>query len=220
MPEFPRVQLEVVESGPATTSGFLELRRARLRARQPDGSSSREFVYDSVTRRALDAVVILAHYAEAGEPFVYLRSAIRPPVAERATRTTPDDVPQGVQFWELPAGLLEPGEQTRAGLPVCAARETREELGFALEPEQFQPLGHGTYPTAGVIAERQFFFRVEVDPTRRAEPTLDGSPLELAGIVFAAPLALALEWCRSGEILDGKTELGLRRFAEWFGATR
>jgi ADP-ribose pyrophosphatase len=215
IPAFPPVEIEVIEQDLATTPGFLELRRARLRARRPGGELSREFVYDSVTRRALDAVVIVAHHmAAGGEPVVFLRSAIRPSVAERAARPTPDATPQGVHFWELPAGLVEPEEQSVEGLRRCAARETREELGFELDPDRFEALGHGIYPTAGVIAERQFFFHVEVDPIRRGNPTLDGSPLEEGGVVFPAPLSLALDMCGAGQILDGKTELGLRRFTQ------
>jgi ADP-ribose pyrophosphatase len=146
--------------------------------------------------------------------FVYLRSAVRPPVAERASRPTADEQPQGVQFWELPAGLVEPGEDHPGGLRRTAARETGEELGFELPDAAFEPLGHGIYPTPAVIAERQFFFRVEVDPDLRGEPSLDGSPLEQSGVVFAVRLEAAIESCRKGHLLDGKTELGLRRLHE------
>lgn len=216
IPAFPGVMLEVVERGLATGPGFLEHQRGKLRTRGPNGEVSREFVYDSVTRRALDAVVIVAHCRSGqGERRVYLRSAIRPPVAERGSRPTPDGSAQDVQFWELPAGLVEPGEETLEGLAGCAARETHEELGFALDPRRFEPLGHGMYPLPGVIAERQFYFHVEVDADRRGEPSLDGSPLEESGIVFALPLSQALEMCAAGQILDAKTELGLRRFADY-----
>jgi 8-oxo-dGTP pyrophosphatase MutT (NUDIX family) len=213
-PNLPAVRLERLEQRTESTPGFLELRRTRLRAHQPDGSTSNEFIYDSVDRRALDAVVVAAYYRKGAEVLVYLRSAVRPPVAVRNERQTPDASPQDVQFWELPAGLVEPAEQTIAGLATCARRETQEELGFELRDDDFVPMGHGIYPTPAVIPERQFFFRVEVNPESRGEPSLDGSPLEQAGVVFAAPLEQALERCRNGEILDGKTELGLRRLKE------
>ena len=70
----------------------------------------------------------------------------------------------------------------------------------------------------GFCAERQFFFEVEVDPAARSEPSLDGSALERGGAIVALPLALALERCRSGDIADSKTELGLRRLAELWNA--
>jgi ADP-ribose pyrophosphatase len=213
-PSLPAVKIECLEQTLASTPGFLELRRSRLRAQQPDGTYSKEFLYDAVDRRALDAVVIAAYFRVDGEVFVYLRSAVRPPVAVRRERQTPDATAQDVQFWELPAGLVEPGEQTVEGLRACARRETMEELGFDLEAERYVPLGHGIYPTPAVIPERQFFFRVEVRPDRRGEPSLDGSALEQAGVVFSTPLKTALRRCREGAILDGKTELGLRRLAE------
>jgi ADP-ribose pyrophosphatase len=216
-PALPHVELERLEQRVESTPGFLELRRTRLRARQPDGTLSREFLYDSVERRALDAVVVAAYYLEGGDVFVYLRSAVRPPVVARNERPMPDEFPQSFQFWELPAGLVEPGEQTVAGLARCAARETEEELGFALDDEDFVTMGHGIYPTPGVIPERQFFFRVEVRPATRGEPSLDGSPLEQSGVVFATSLDRALDRCRDGLILDGKTELGLRRLKDALG---
>lgn len=216
-PPLPDIALECIAERVESTPGFLELRRRRQRCRHPDGRVSREFVYDSVGRRALDAVVIAAHALRDGETLVYLRSAIRPPVTERSGRLAIDEAIQSVHFWELPAGLVEPEEEDAGGLKRCAARETREELGFDIDAARFLPLGLGIYPAPGVIAERQFFFRVEVEPERQLEPDLDGSPLEEAGVVFATPLERALEACRRGLILDGKTELGLRRLHEALG---
>jgi ADP-ribose pyrophosphatase len=65
-----------------------------------------------------------------------------------------------------------------------------------------------------VLAERHFYFAVEVDPTDRGRPELDGSALEREGAVVAVPLAEALSMCRDGRIVDAKTELGLRRLEE------
>ena len=70
------------------------------------------------------------------------------------------------------------------------------------------------FPAPGMVAERHFFFRVQVDPSEREKPTLDGSPLERAGVVAALPVDEALELCRRGEIQDSKTELALRRLEE------
>ena len=78
------------------------------------------------------------------------------------------------------------------------------------------PLGPGSYPSPGVIAERLFFFDVEVDPMARSDPPLDGSALENFGEVIDVPVAGALELCRRGEIEDVKTEIGLRRLSEKF----
>lgn len=213
-PQLPDVSLEPLSDSVDSTPGFLSLHRTRYCAVDAAGRRSHEFIYDSVERKALDAVVIAAYYREAGRTFVYLRSAIRPPVSLRTRQTTPDREPASIHLWELPAGLVEQDEANPGGPARCAARETREELGFDLTSSQFDELGHGTYPVPGMIAERQFFFAVEVVATKRGSPTLDGSPLEESGIVFAVELGEALEMCRRGEILDGKTELGLRRLQE------
>jgi ADP-ribose pyrophosphatase len=69
-----------------------------------------------------------------------------------------------------------------------------------------------------MIAERLYFFEVTVDPTSQGEPTLDGSALEHFGRVVALPVEEAIELCRRGVIMDGKTELALRRLTERHGA--
>jgi ADP-ribose pyrophosphatase len=134
-----------------------------------------------------------------------LRSALRPPAAHRAEEPKHDGV-----LWELPAGLIEPGEQPAA----CAARELFEELGFVASPDAMRPLGPWTFPAPGVIGERLLYFAVEVHPSAREKPAGDGSPLEDAAVIVAVPLEEALHHCATGAILDQKTELGLRRLAE------
>lgn len=212
---FPDLGLELVEDvSPPAAAGFLRLVRRRLRVRFPDGTHSEPFVYDEIARRAIDAVVIVAHYEQDGQRWVYLRSALRPPLAFRDPSRSPVREPGDGALWELPAGLIEPGEQTRRGVLAAARRELEEEVGFALDLGEFQELGPPTVPCPGVIAERQFFVSVSVDPGQRLEPTLDGSALERYGRVVAVPLRAALEGCRRGEVEDAKTELGLRRLAE------
>jgi ADP-ribose pyrophosphatase len=218
--EFPRIELEVLEDLSAAEPGFLWLRRRRYRARYPDGSVSAPFVYDLVDRRAIDAVVLTAHYAdELGVRHVFLRSAVRPPVAARepARSPYPERDPGHGFLWELPAGLIEPNEQSPAGLLRAAQRELAEELGFEVATSRFHELGASVFPVPAMIAERLYFFEVKVDPESRGEPTLDGSALEHFGKVVAVPLEQALDLCRSGQIMDGKTELALRRLAERHG---
>lgn len=217
-PTLPLVEIQVLEDlSPTEATGFLRLRRHRLRIRREDGSESRAFVYDSVHRPALDAVVVLAHFLRDGRRFVYLRSAIRPPAALRPLDCRP--LPEGPtlgSLWELPAGLVEP-EECRlgaVGLARGAVRELEEEIGIALAPESLRPLGPATFPSAGVIGERHHFFEAEVDPSTRATPSEDGSALEEAAAIVEVPLQVALEMLRSGAIEDGKTEIALRRFAE------
>jgi ADP-ribose pyrophosphatase len=210
--KLPAIRLELVEDlSPPQPRGFLRLVRRRLVARYPDGSQSEPFEYDEVDRAALDAVVIAAHFQAQDGTWVYLRSAVRPPVAFRSTARSPVAEPAlGGALWELPAGLVDPGE----GPDRAAQRELVEELGFDLPLSAFRELGPSTFPAPGFVAERHFFFEVEVEPGQRDEPSLDGSPLEAFGVVVAVRLADALELCRTGVIEDAKTELVLRRLAE------
>lgn len=218
-PSLPEIQLELLEDlSPSAPAGFLRLLRRRFVATYADGSRSQPFVYDEVDRTAIDAVVILAHFvAEGGVRHVYLRSALRPPVVfrDRARSPLPAHDPAG-SIWELPAGLVEVAEQSSRGLRVGALRELFEELGFRGDPDALVELGPSTFPAPGIIAERHFYFALEVVPEQRAEPELDGSALEHDGVVFSLPVDEALALCRSGVIVDAKTELGLRRLAERF----
>lgn len=216
LPALPRIHLELAEDlTPADQHGFLRLLRRRLRCTYPDGTTSEPFVYDEVDRRALDAVVIVAHFAGADGRRVFLRSAVRPPLAYRdpARWPPPKDGPAG-GLWELPAGLVEPAEQGPDGVREAARRELLEELGFDVEPASLHGLGPSTYPAPAVLGERHFYFEVEVDPEARREPELDGSPLERFGRVICLPLDRAVGLCRAGDIEDAKTELALRRLAE------
>lgn len=219
--QLPRIELEIVEDLSPQGAGFLKLHRRRYRARYPDGSVSAPFVYDIVDRAALDAVVLVAHYVDSdGARRVFLRSCVRPPVAAREPGRSPypeRDPPLGL-MWELPAGLVEPSEQSPEGLLHAAKRELHEELGFEVAAEAFSELGASVFPVPAMIAERLYFFEVTVDPASRKEPVLDGSALERFGEVVAVQVAEVLEQCRRGSLVDGKTELAVRRLIERHGA--
>lgn len=198
--------------GPA----FLWVLREVFRLRYSSGEESETFVYDTAHRTRLDAVIIAAHFRDSsGRPHVYLRSALRPPVATRPleARPVPETGDLG-SLWELPAGLVEVDERSPRGLVECAVRELREELGFVVDPESVAPLGPSSFPAPGMIGERHFFFHVEVEPGSRSLPSEDGSPLERHAEVIAAPLDELLALARRGGLEDAKTELGLRRLAE------
>lgn len=202
LPEFPKVELVALRDRSSDPDGFLVLKRWELLI-QREGEKSAPFQYDMVERRALDAAVMAAHFVGSDQkPWVYLRSALRPPVALDARYCG--------TLWELPAGLIEPGEEPRA----AAARELEEELGFVVPPAAMDPLGPRCYPAPGVIGEVQYFFHVRVDPSARRPPSGDGSPLEDCAQIVSLPLDDALAACRDGEVLDGKTELALRRLRE------
>ncbi len=214
LPPLPTHALELVSERVEGAGGFLWLRRAELRVRFASGESE-PFEYDAIGRARLDAVVIAAHYVERGRRFVFVRSALRPPVWMRPLEARPfPESPNLGALWELPAGLVEQDERSPEGLRRCAARELEEELGFVVSADALATLGPPTFPAPGIIGERHFFFHVEVDPEARRAPTEDGSALERDAAIAAIALDEALDLARRGGFEDAKTELGLRRLAE------
>lgn len=209
LPDVPKVELEVVRDRTVRTDdrGFLRVRSVDVVAVRADGTRSAQFPYDVLDRNAIDAAVMVAHHEVDGRVHVYLRSAVRPPLALRPRDAMP------ASLWELPAGLIEPDERPAA----AAARELEEELGFAVREEEMLPLGPHAYPAPGFIGELHFYFHVRVDPSTRREPSGDGSPLEQGARIESVPLETALEACRRGEVPDAKTELCLRRLVELLG---
>ena len=80
---------------------------------------------------------------------------MRPPVAFRKPERSPRpsvDPPHGY-LWELPAGLVEPSEQSEEGLRHAARREIFEELGFDVALEALSELGPSVFPVPAFIAE-------------------------------------------------------------------
>jgi len=219
LPPLPRISLAQDAERRSPEAGqpaFLRVRQVVLRASFPNGEVSAPFTYDIVERERLDAVVIAAHFQdEHGRRCVFLRSALRPPVAQRSREDSPiPERPNLGGLWELPAGLVELDERSPEGLRRSAARELHEELGFKVDPAALEPLGPSSFPAPGLIGERHFFFHVLVDPKTRVTPAEDGSALEQHAAICALPLEEALALARTGDIEDEKTELGLRRLAE------
>jgi ADP-ribose pyrophosphatase len=181
---------------------FLGLDRVQACCAFPNGTTSEPFLYDVVTRVAVDAVVILPTFRRNGVDFVVLRSALRVPMALRR--------PELGNLWELPAGLVEVGERPEE----AAARELLEEVGAKLEPSALRPLGAPVTPAPAVIAEIQHFVRAEISPDEVGIPEEDGSPLERFAHVLALPLPTALDALARSGLIDAKTELGLRRLVD------
>jgi ADP-ribose pyrophosphatase len=211
----PNLQLELVQDDSSAPSGFLWIVRRRYQVRFPSGRVSGEFTYDTADRRARDAVVLVAHCETRAGRAVYLRSALRPPLILRDPLHSPVPEVHAGNLWELPAGLVEAEEaRDMDGVKRAAVRELREELGFDVPCDSLTDLGSSVFPAPGMVAERQFFFSVQVDPKKQLTPELDGSVLEEEASIVLIELSEALDLCRAGKLPDAKTELALRRFAE------
>jgi ADP-ribose pyrophosphatase len=209
----PHVEVAVLEDRTVGDGGYLALRRLTLQNAYEDGTKSRAYEYDVVERGALDAVVVALHTDET-PPRVCLRTATRPPLVLRRDARIP--LPEALTapvIWELPAGLVEADEQGDAGLRACAARETLEETGLAVDPARFSALGPSVFLSPGLIGERIHYLTATVDPEARGVPTEDGSPTEEHAKVIFVALPEAIRACEDGRIEDAKTEVALRRLA-------
>ncbi len=215
LPPLPRVAIDVLDdqsSAIGSDEGFLRIKRLVLQNRYDDGTRSAEFRYDVLDRSALDAVAMVLWAQVDGEPWVCLRSSIRPPLLFRASAEIPVREPEpSVVIWELPAGLIEPDEKGTQGVLRCAARETMEEVGFDLSAERFRLLGPACTVSPGAVGERLYFALAEVDLAARGTPTEDGHPVEERALVAFVPLPEARAALEDGRVADLKTEVGLRR---------
>jgi ADP-ribose pyrophosphatase len=103
----------------------------------------------------------------------------------------------GSYLYEIPAGRLDPGEPPEA----CAMRELREETGYSAESVELLTT---FYTTPGFTDERIHLFMATGLSSGNATPESD-EILEPVSV----PMAEALRMISSGEIIDGKSMLGI-----------
>jgi ADP-ribose pyrophosphatase len=103
----------------------------------------------------------------------------------------------GGSIWEIPAGVLEPGEEPEA----CARRELEEETGA--RAERFEHLTT-IYTTPGFTDERIHLFLATGITPGPAAPE-DDEMIE----VRSRPISEILRMIRDGEINDGKSVVAL-----------
>jgi len=147
----------------------------RDEVRLPDGNTSvREYI------RHPGAVVVLP-LTDAGEL-----------ILERQHRYA-----LGRDFIEVPAGKIDPGEQTLA----CAQRELLEETGYTARDWRYVTT---VYPCIGFADEKLTYYLAEglefVGHRRDEDEFLE---------IFSLPLELALAMVKSGEICEVKTVIAL-----------
>jgi ADP-ribose pyrophosphatase len=152
----------------------------RDRIRYPDGS---EADVDMVRHPGASAVVPFLSDPEGEDPQILLLRQYR--------------YAAGGYLYEIPAGRLDPGESPAA----CAARELKEETGCTAK--QIEPL-ITMVTTPGFTDERiHLFMATELthgEAAREADEFAD---------VMVMRLSEALELIQRGEIVDGKTALGI-----------
>jgi ADP-ribose pyrophosphatase len=211
------VELVVDSDEVVGRGGFLAIRRLRLRNRRADGSLSAQYVCDSIERPYGQDAVIVAVFARAGGAVqVLVREGLRPPLrfGRDPARAPLPEPPPPLLLTELVAGIVEPADHGEAGLRARAAAEVLEEAGFVVAPASVILLGAGMYPSPGAMIEKFYFTAVEVDPATQLALAGDGSPMEEGARTRWLELDAAIAACVAGEIVDLKTEAGLRRLRD------
>lgn len=197
--------------------GFLKLRRLRMRNQRDDGSLSEPYCCDSMARPyGQDAVVVAVFARTARGIEVLVRDGLRPPITlarSPAAAPLPED-PPGLFVTELVAGIVETTDKGEAGLRSRAAAEVLEEAGFVVDPAAVMLLGAGMLASPGTLVEKEYFTAVEVDPATQQALDGDGSPMEEGATTRWLGLDEAIAACVRGDIVDMKTELGLRRLRD------
>jgi ADP-ribose diphosphatase len=107
---------------------------------------------------------------------------------------------------EIPAGLLNDGENPEQ----CASRELQEETGY--RPGQLESLG-GFYTAPGYTSEYIHIF-LATDLVESRLPQDTDEFIEVERVTIAQALAMI----ERGEIADGKTIIGVLRYAHRTGA--
>jgi len=201
--------------------GFLTLKRYKVRNVFQEGGSTPWYWVESVHPPFHDAVVVALYALPAGQdPLVVLRRGVRPSLTLRAQNDSLKKIDGGELSgitWELPAGGVEPGdlEPGGVGLRGRARLEAWEEAGLRVTDDDLSPLGLPAFATPAFCNEKLHYLAAQVDPEAAQPPPGDGHPMEQGGEMAFVPLPEALAWCREGRIMDIKSELGLRRLAEF-----
>jgi hypothetical protein len=195
---------------------FLRVWHRRLRRRRGDGAWSAPFQCDSVERRlGMDAVAMVLHARGAdGTVRVGLRPSLRPALAlPAAALGVGAELEAAARLWEIPAGVLESGDDGEPGRRHRCSLESHEEMGLTVPDEAFTALGGPVVLSPGVMAERVWLYAAAVDPAVAGVPAGDGSPMEDDTEPTWLGLEAALAICEAGQA-DAKTEVALRRYAE------
>jgi ADP-ribose pyrophosphatase len=216
-------KIEIVEDltpNSRCDEGFLRVARLRIRNVYRDGSMSEVYPCDVVSRPGSDAVVALLYEIEnARRILVLLRRSPRAPIyLRRHKRFVHPDPCEYRSIAEVVAGLVEEGDGVgAAGMRRRAAIEAEEEAGCHVPDEAFHPIGGETFASPGTSDEKLYYCAGPVRVAEARVPMGDGSVMEECAELVVRDLAEGIEACRSGEIPDMKSEVGLLRLADHLG---
>ena len=216
--------IEIVGDRTATSrcdEGYIKVARLDVRNVYSDGSTSKTYSCDVMSRPQSDAVVAVL-YALDGEGGieVVLREAPRVPIYLRRDKEfVHPDPREYLSLHEVVAGVVEASDPAGIeGLRVRAHAEALEEAGVTIDPGDFQPLGDESFARPGVTDEKIYFVAGHVPSGQEAAtPQGDGSTMEEWCVLHRFELGRAIEACRTGEIPDMKTEVALLRLADYLG---
>jgi len=197
--------------------GFLVLRRLVLTNARADGTFSKPYNCDFVERPyGLDAVAMAVYRDGADGPEVLLRRGLRPPMAFGRGANVPIEEIKASPFCiEVAAGLIEEKDVGMDGIRARAIAELDEELGISFEASKLESLGAATVPTPSVIPERLYLFAAKVGAdVEHGLASGDGSPMEEGATASWWALEAAIAATLTGEIVDAKTEICIRRLRD------
>jgi ADP-ribose pyrophosphatase len=200
---------------------FIKLQQFKLRHHFDDNTYGPVYELETVTTPCLDAVVIII-YTLTTLPQVILRQGIRPAAVCRTLLPLPGGRTEKLPpiFWELPAGGVETSdweENPDTALLLRAKQETWEEVGLHVSAGSFFELGPSVFLASAFSPERIHFMMAGLSEAVSLDvaPPGDGHPMEQGAWAQWVCLDEALTWCRNGEVIDSKTEIGLRRLHEY-----
>ncbi|MBP7460128.1 MAG: NUDIX domain-containing protein [Candidatus Delongbacteria bacterium] len=197
--------------------GFMRIKRYRIANRYQDGSCSDGYRCDVVYRESVDAVGIVLYWTDdSGRRIVILRRCLRPALYFRPRLISFSEAgPPPISIYEIPAGVIEPGEITPEQIRYRAVQEVWEETGIRIQTRQLLDLGAPIYTSPGFCIEkvRIMAARIEIQDwdNRCLTHSGDGSLMEEGAELVPLLLDEAIRRCREENYSDGKTELALCR---------
>ena len=223
-PEISHLEMGPAEPETIGQGGFLTLQRCQMRNVFTDGNASPWYQLEWISPPFKDAVVLVLYAPMPdGNALVALRRGVRPSLVLRAQNKTLKQIDGGALSgvtWELPAGGVEPHdlEPGGRGFKGRAIMEAWEEAGLKIVEEDLFLLGPPSFSAPALTHEKLHFLAAKVDPDTAQPPPGDGHPMEQGGGMAFVDIKQALEWCGKGRIMDLKSEVGLKRLAEFLAS--